>query len=68
MWDDKYLFIGCYDKAIKLIDLENGIIIKNLNNHTSRVLTIKKINHSEYGDCLISQGWDEKIKLWIRKK
>ena len=68
IWDDKYLFVGCYDKAIKLIDLDNGIIIKNLNNHTSRVLTVKKINHSEYGECLISQGWDEKIKLWVKKK
>ena len=68
LWDDKYLFVGCYDKAIKLIDLDSGIIIKNLTNHTSRVLTVKKINHYEYGECLISQGWDEKIKLWIEKK
>ena len=68
LWDDKYLFAGCYDKTAKLIDLDKGIIIKTLNGHNSRVLTVKKIIHPEYGECLISQGWNEKIKLWIKKK
>ena len=68
LWDDKYLFAGCYDKTAKLIDLDKGIIIKTLNGHNSRVLTVKKIIHPEYGESLISQGWNEKIKLWIKKK
>ena len=68
LWNEEYILVGCYDKSIKLIDINKGIIIKNLINHTSRVLTIKKIFHPEYGECLISGGLDEKIKLWIVKK
>ena len=67
LWNNEYLFVGCYDKTIKLIELNNGKIIKNLSHHNNRVLTIKKIYHPEYGECLISQGLDKKIKLWIVK-
>ena len=66
LWDKNYLFIGCRDKKIKLIDLKNGLIIKNLISHNNEVITIKKINHSKYGKCLLSQGWKEDgIKIWI---
>ena len=68
LWNNKYLFVGCYDKEIKLIELSNGNIIKHLISHEKRVLTIKKIYHIKYGYCLISQGYDKKIKLWINKK
>ena len=68
LWNNKYLFVGCYDKEIKLIELSNGNIIKHLISYEKRVLTIKKIYHIKYGYCLISQGYDKKIKLWINKK
>ena len=43
-------------------------MIKNLESHDNYVLTIKKINHPSYGECLISQGFKkDKIKLWIIK-
>ena len=67
LWQNEYLFVGCYDKTIKLIQLNNGKIIKSLSHHNKKVLTIKKIYHPEYGECLISQGLDQKIKLWINK-
>ena len=69
LWDEDYLFVGCKDKIIKLIDLNNGIIIKDLYGHKNNVIAVKKINHPKYGDCLISQGVGcDEIKLWINKK
>ena len=66
LWNNRYLFIGCIDKTIKLIEIKKGIIVKSLEGHQNRVLTIKKINCPKYGDCLISKGWkDDQIKLWI---
>ena len=69
LWSDKYLFVGCSDKTIKLIDLTEDYIVKNFKGHNDSVCTIKKINHPLYGDCLISQGYNEdSIKLWAIKK
>ena len=68
LWDKDYLFAGSSDKAIKLINITNGYIAKNLTGHSDPVLTIKKINHPKYGQCLLSQGYNEdQIKLWINK-
>ena len=69
LWNEKYLFVGCEEKVIKLIDLNDGNIIKDLNGHSKAVTTVKKIIHPEYGECLISQGMrDDQIRLWINKK
>ena len=66
LWNKQYLFVGCEDKEIKLINLENGKIINKLKGHSDSVLTIKKVIHPEYGECLLSQGNDkDQIKLWI---
>ena len=67
-WNDVYLFVGCKDKKIRILDLNKGKVIKELieQNH---VLTIKKIIHPLYGKCLISQGWHRcQIKLWKIEK
>lgn len=64
-----YLFVGCYDRTIKLIDLKNKNIIKSLEGHKDWVLTIKKIDHLVYGTCLISQGRrKDQIKMWMIEK
>ena len=66
LWNDNYLFVGCKDETIKLIEIKKGLIIKSLTGHNDYVLTIKKIIHPEYGECLISQNCEEsEIKLWI---
>ena len=66
MWNNDYIFIGCDDKTIKLIELEKGIIIKELKGHNNTVISIKAINLPNYGKCLISQGaTNDNIKLWI---
>lgn len=68
LWSDNYIFVGCEDKTIKLVDIKKGEIINNLIGYKSSVLNIKKITHPKYGDCIISQGFkDNQIKLWVKK-
>ena len=63
--NNDYLLVGSYDSSIKVINLKKMIIARSLNNHDNYVITIKKIYHPLYGDCLISQGWkDDQIRLW----
>jgi WD40 repeat protein len=69
LWNNNYLFVGCSDNNIKLIDLSNESIIKSLQGHNDVVLTIKKIIHPQYGEVLISQGTgDDQIKIWAYKQ
>ena len=66
--NNEYLFVGCDDNTIKIIDLNNFKIINILKGHQSYVLSVKIISHPLYGDCLISQGmFDCPIKLWVQK-
>ena len=68
LWNNKYIFAGCKNGMIKIIDLNNGTIVKDLISHNRDVMTIKKIFHPQYGECLVSQGiCHEQIKLWIIK-
>ena len=67
LWNNEYLFVGCENGMLKLIKIKNGEIIKNLMGHTKSILTIKKITHPIYKECLISQGKDQRIILWINK-
>ena len=67
LWNNNYLFVGCHDKNIKLIELNKEKII-DIVGHKKYVLTIKKIIHPNFGECLISQGpLDDQIKLWINQ-
>ena len=66
LWNDNSLFIGCEDKEIKIVEIKNGLIVKSLSSHKDKVITIKKIFHNKYGECLISQNFNQsEIKLWI---
>jgi len=68
LYNKNYLFAGSYEGLIKIIDLKKKKIINNLEEHQSRICSIKTFIHPIYGDCLISQGWlSEPIKLWIIK-
>ena len=67
LWNENYIFVGCKDQNIKLIDLKNGLIIKNLEGHNGRIISFKKIILSDNTEQLYSQGLDGKIKLWINK-
>ena len=64
--DNKYLLISCDDHTIKIMDLKSKIIIKSLIGHDYKVLTIKRIMHKEYGECIVSQGYEnDQIRIWI---
>lgn len=66
LWNNNYIFAGCKNGIIKLIDLRTGNVVKDLISHNGDVMTIKKILHPQYGECLFSQGiCDDQIKLWI---
>ena len=73
LWDNKHLFVSCEDneseiKKIKLIDLNTGKIKKILSSYNGLILTIKKLNHPKYGECLITQCWGgNSIQLIINK-
>ena len=62
-WNYNYLFVGCSDKAIYLIDFKEKKIIQKLIGHQSTPFIISKIKHPQYGECLLS-GCHTKIILW----
>ena len=65
LWNNDYLFVGCTDNTIELINIKKGLQIKSLRGHYREVITVKKINHPQYGECLISQNFENsRIKLW----
>ena len=67
--NDNYLLIGCQDKTITLFDLSINKIINILKGHNNYVITIKKIKHNYYGECIISHGFEnDQIKIWKIKK
>ena len=65
LWNDDYLFAAGNDYQVKLYDLTQGKFVKSLKGHTSTVCSIEKVVHPKYGECLISQGLDGKLKMWI---
>ena len=69
LWSNKYLFASCGEKVINIIDLEKKIIVNKLKGHKNWVITMKKIYHPLYGECLLSQDTGNgEIKLWINEK
>ena len=66
LWNENYLFVGCSDKKIKLINFNRARIFNELSGHNFDVLTIKKIIHPVYGECLLTNS--DEIKLWSIKK
>ncbi len=68
LWNNNYIFIGCLDKTIKIMDLNKEKIVKTLKGHKRFVLTMKKIFHPIYGECLLSQGHEnDQIKIWTNQ-
>ena len=68
LWDDNYIFVGCDDKTIKLVDINNETVVKTLFGHENKIITLRKINHPKLGKCLISQAFQrDKIKIWKNK-
>jgi WD40 repeat protein len=65
LWNDDYLLAAGNDYQVKLFDLVEGKFVKTLKAHTSTVCSLEKIVHPKYGECLISQGLDGKLRVWV---
>ena len=68
LWNDDYLFAAGNDYQVKLIDLSGGKLVKSFKGHSSTVCSLEKIVHPKYGECLISQALDGKLKVWASQK
>ncbi len=65
LWNEKYIFASGNDKKIKMIEIKNGKILKDFSGHKNSVCSIKKINVTNLGECLISLGYkNDGIKIW----
>ena len=62
--NNRYLFIGSYDKNIKEFDLEKKIMIKSINKHNSTVVGIKPVIDKNGNIFIISYSQDKNIYLW----
>lgn len=68
LWDNEVLFAGC-GNSLKVIDLENEIVVNTLIGHTHNIITIKTVMHPVYGECVITQElYTGQMKLWVNKK
>lgn len=70
LWNNNYLFLGCKNHTMELIDINKGKSVKTFLTpvKTEGEKTIKKIIHPIFGECLISQSQNEQINFWIDKK
>ena len=68
LWNNKYLFSGTIDGKIILIDLINQVVVKTIDKaHKNWVNCIKKFKNNKYGECLVTQGFDEQIQIYSNK-
>ena len=70
IWNEKYLIVNDdTNKAIRIIDLGQNKVVGFINNrHKDSVRCVKRINLPEYGECLLTAGDDNIIKLWYIPK
>ena len=67
LWNNEYLYVGCEDSLIKILDINKGEILNYLIGHNNAVICLKKLIHPKYGEYLISQGYlNDGIKLWTK--
>ena len=65
LWNNKYIIAAC-NNVIKFIEIKSGNIVRKINE--DNVITLQKITHPKFGECLVSQGnMKSKIKLCIIK-
>ena len=69
-FSDNYIIFADSNKerAFKILEMKNLKIISKIGGkHTSPILCIKEIEHSEYGKCIITSGTDKSIIIWSIK-
>jgi len=65
-WNEKYAIAANFNnKSFIIVDLDKKKIYNEDNTqHTMEVKCIKKVLHPKFGECLLSAGRDNFIKLW----
>ena len=65
-WNEKYAIAANFEnKSFIVVDLEEKKIYNDINQeHTMEVKCVKKLLHPKFGECLLSAGRDNIIKLW----
>ena len=58
--NEKYI-VSCYDKTLKIWELETGKLVKSLQGHEDEINSVK---FSPNGECIISGSSDKKVKIW----
>ena len=62
---NNYLFIGCREQKVKILDIKEMSIIKEIEGFNQEVITLKIFSHPALGKCLLVKGkFGEEIKLW----
>ena len=64
LWNYKYLISGSLDGKLLIIDLLNQIIIKTIDAHKNWINCIRKFKNNNFGEFLITQGFDDQIQIW----
>ena len=68
LWNRNYIFAGCSEGKIILIEINTSKIISFLSDNDRNISTVKKIILPKFGECLISQGnGKEQIKIWATR-
>ena len=65
-WNEKYAIVADFEnKSFIIVDLEDKRIYNDINpEHTMEVKCVKKLLHPKFGECLLTAGRDNVIKLW----
>ena len=66
LWNKELLYVGSFNNTVILVDLTTKKNIKKYYGHDNVVLTVKKLIHPFYGECLISQAYRDG-KIIIRR-
>ena len=76
LWNNDYLFVGTSEE-MKLINIKIGKIISNIkykkykdfDSNYESLISIKKIKHPKFGECLISKTLcSTNIQIWSNKE
>ena len=52
LWNSKYLFVGTLKKEVLLVNLDEGKVVKTIEQNHAFIQTLKKANIPDLGDCL----------------
>lgn len=65
-WNEKYVIAADFEnKSFIVVDLDEKNIYNDYEvEHTMEVKCVKKILHPNFGECLLTAGRDNIIKLW----